>query len=170
MYVTSLIQVKQEFSAILSVLWYGIFLSFRPDPIRIQSFNDQKLKKKYSWKKFNFFGSKTTIYLSLGLHKERPSYRRSIQLLKENIQHFKTWNFSIFSYILWVIVAFHLGKFAQPRILKIFSRDLFLKKLHLELDLWDDVEDLVPAGLGEVGQQRWQRALTQQGQELSISK
>jgi hypothetical protein len=38
-------------------------------------------------KKIIFFGSKTTIYLSLGLHKERPSYRRSFQLSKENIQH-----------------------------------------------------------------------------------
>ncbi len=32
------------------------------------------------------FASKTTIYLSLGLHKERPSYRRSLQLSKEAIQ------------------------------------------------------------------------------------
>jgi hypothetical protein len=37
--------------------------------------------------------SKTTIYLCLDLHKEHPSYRRSLQLSKENIQHFKTWNF-----------------------------------------------------------------------------
>ncbi len=38
---------------------------------------------------------KTTIYLSLGLHKGRPSYQRSLQLSKENSQHFKTWNFLI---------------------------------------------------------------------------
>jgi hypothetical protein len=50
------------------------------DPIRIQGFNDQKLKKK----------SKTAIYLSLGLHKVCPGYRRSLQLTKEAIQHFKT--------------------------------------------------------------------------------
>ncbi len=31
-----------------------------------------------------------------GLHKERPSYRRSLQLSKENVQHFKTWDFIIF--------------------------------------------------------------------------
>ncbi len=37
-----------------------------------------------------FFGSKTTIYLSIGLHKERPSYRRSLQLSK------KTWTFKKF--------------------------------------------------------------------------
>ncbi len=60
-------------------------------PIRIQGFNDQKLKKNYSWKKK--FWSKTTIYLSLGLHKKGQSYRRSLQLSKEAIQHFKTWTF-----------------------------------------------------------------------------
>jgi hypothetical protein len=61
-------------------------------------------EKIYSCKLFEFFrgskntinlslgptGSKTTIYLSLGLHKELPSYRRSFQLSKEAIQHFKT--------------------------------------------------------------------------------
>jgi hypothetical protein len=36
-----------------------------------------------------FSWSKNAIYLSLGLHKERPSYRRSIQPSTENIQHFK---------------------------------------------------------------------------------
>ncbi len=35
------------------------------------------------------FWSKNAIYLSLGLHKVRPSYRRSLQLSKEAIQHFK---------------------------------------------------------------------------------
>jgi hypothetical protein len=32
---------------------------------------------------------KIAIYISLGLHKGHPSYRRSFQLSKENIQHFK---------------------------------------------------------------------------------
>ncbi len=36
------------------------------------------------------------IYLSLGLHEEQPSYRRSLQPSKENIQHFKTIHFSYF--------------------------------------------------------------------------
>jgi hypothetical protein len=45
---------------------------------------------KKSSEKIKKFGSKTTIYLSLGLQKERPSYRRSLQLSKEAIQHFKT--------------------------------------------------------------------------------
>jgi hypothetical protein len=34
-----------------------------PDPIGIQGFNDQKMEEKITAKK-NFFGSKTTIYLS----------------------------------------------------------------------------------------------------------
>ncbi len=60
-------------------------------PIRIHGFHDQKLKKNYSWKKITFILDQTTIYLSQSLHKERPSYRRSLQLSKEAIQHFKTW-------------------------------------------------------------------------------
>jgi hypothetical protein len=68
-----------------------------PDPIRIQGFNDKKLKKYYSWKFiFIFLWSKTAIYLSLGLHKVCTSYRRSLQLSKEAIQHFKTWTFTNF--------------------------------------------------------------------------
>ncbi len=45
-------------------------------------------RKKITAEKI-FFRSKTTIYLSLGLHNERPSYWRSLQLSKEAIQHFK---------------------------------------------------------------------------------
>ncbi len=71
-----------------------------PDPIRIQAFDDQKLKKNYSGIKNNFFLIENYDYLSLGFHKGRPSYRRSLQLSKENIQHFKTWkkfqNFLLF--------------------------------------------------------------------------
>ena len=36
--------------------------------------------------------------LILGLHKGHLSYRRSLQPSKENIQHFKTWNFITFFY------------------------------------------------------------------------
>jgi hypothetical protein len=36
-----------------------------PDSIRIQGFDDQKLKKKIQRKFFFFFGSKIAIYLSL---------------------------------------------------------------------------------------------------------
>ncbi len=56
-------------------------------------------------KKLIFFGSKTTIYISLGLHKERPSYKKSIQVSKEAIQYFKTWTFLNFLLLLWVIFA-----------------------------------------------------------------
>jgi hypothetical protein len=58
-----------------------------------------KIEKITAEKKINlFFGPKTTIYLSLGLHKGRPSYRRSLQPSKKNIQHFKTWKFCTFFY------------------------------------------------------------------------
>ncbi len=67
-----------------------------PDPIRIQGFNDQNWKK-ITAEFFFFFWSKSAIYLSLGLHKVCPSYRRSLQLSKEAIQHFKTWTFTNFS-------------------------------------------------------------------------
>jgi hypothetical protein len=35
---------------------------------------------------------KSAIYLSLGLLKGRPSYRRSLHPSKENLQHFKKLN------------------------------------------------------------------------------
>jgi len=38
---------------------------------------------------FFLFLSKLAIYLYLGLHKGRPSYRMSLQPSKENTQHFK---------------------------------------------------------------------------------
>jgi hypothetical protein len=61
------------------------------NPIRIQDFNDQKLKKITAENFFLFFLlSKTANYLSLGLHKVCPSYRRSLQFSKKAIQHFKT--------------------------------------------------------------------------------
>ncbi len=68
------------------------------DPIRIQGFNDQKLQKKFSWKKKNFW-PKTAIYLSLGLHKVRPSYRRSLPLSKVKRGHptLQNMNVKIFS-------------------------------------------------------------------------
>jgi len=47
---------------------------------------------------FFTFWSKIVIYLSLSLHKGRPSHRRSLQLSKENIQHFTTWKFFTFFY------------------------------------------------------------------------
>ncbi len=69
--------------------------------ILIQGFVDQKTEKEIQLKKFIFFWSKIAIYLPLGLHKGLPSYRRSLQPSKENIQHFKKLNlltFYIFVY------------------------------------------------------------------------
>jgi hypothetical protein len=54
----------------------------------MQGFDDQKFKK-IKLKKYIIFGSKIAVYLSLGLHKGRPSNRRSLQPSKENIQHIK---------------------------------------------------------------------------------
>ncbi len=53
-----------------------------------------QLTKKYDI----FFFIKNCIYLSLGPHKGRSSYWRSLQPTKENIQHFKTWSFLTFFY------------------------------------------------------------------------
>jgi hypothetical protein len=89
-------------------LWIRIhFTNTDPDPIRIQGFNDQKLGKKLQLKIFLnfFFLSKTAIYLFLGLQKVCPSYRRSLQFSKEAIQHFKTWTFTNYCLLLWVIYA-----------------------------------------------------------------
>ncbi len=90
-----------------------------PDPIRIQGLNDQKLGKIYS-KKNNL-----TIYLTLGLHKGSPSYKRSLQLSKENIQHFKTWNFLIFSYFCRSLL---------PSWIRIRIQQLKLMRIHADLD------------------------------------
>jgi hypothetical protein len=60
-----------------------------PDPIRIQGFDEKKKKNLLTAEK-KICGSKTTIDLSLGLHNGRSSYRISLQLSKENIQHSKT--------------------------------------------------------------------------------
>ncbi len=70
----SLLTVQQN----TPVLWIQHLLSMR---IRIQGFDDQKLAKKV----YIFLFKKSNFYLSLGLHKGRPS--------KENIQHIKFINF-----------------------------------------------------------------------------
>ncbi len=54
---------------------------------------------------FDIFLIKFAFHLSLGLHKGRPSHKRSPQLLRENTQHFKTWNFFTFFLFLWVFFA-----------------------------------------------------------------
>jgi len=97
---------KQGFG--VRIHWFRIRIQqFRfntdPDTILIQGFGEQKFEKNFDI----FFSSKIAIYpLSLGLHKERPSFRRSLQPSKENIQHFTTWNFLTFLYF--------LGHFCPP--------------------------------------------------------
>jgi hypothetical protein len=78
--------------------------SFNPDPaVQVNpdpdpGFDDQKLKQ-IQMKIFYIyiFLIKIAVYLSLGLHKGRPSYRRSLQPSKENILHFKHENSLLFS-------------------------------------------------------------------------
>jgi hypothetical protein len=71
--------------------------SFHPDTGRSGSGSRALMTKNWkkntgtAEKKNYIFLSITTIYLSLGLHKERPSYRWILQLSKEAIQLFKTW-------------------------------------------------------------------------------
>ncbi len=78
-------------------------LGWIPIRIRIQSGSRALMTKNWrkkitAGKKIKFFGSKNTTYLSLGLHKERPSYWRSHQTLV-NI------NFLNLFLLLWVIFA-----------------------------------------------------------------
>jgi hypothetical protein len=58
-------------------------------------------------KNFKKFTAGKLQYLYLGLRTGRQRYRRSLQPSKENIQHFKTWNFFPFCY-------FFQGNFCSP--------------------------------------------------------
>jgi hypothetical protein len=65
-----------------------------PDLIRIQGFDDQKLKKKYSRNFFiSFFDQKIGIYLMSKLQE-----KASLQPSKENIQHFQKCTLLTFFY------------------------------------------------------------------------
>ncbi len=67
-------------------IWYGYGSSILGwKPIRIQVFHDKKWRKN--------------------LHKGGPSYKKSLQTLEGNIQHFKTTKFLIFFYFFLVICA-----------------------------------------------------------------
>ncbi len=59
-------------------------------------------KKNLGLNFYLFCWLKITIYLSLGLHNENPSYKRNIQISKENIQHFKN---IIFLYLFFYFVG-----------------------------------------------------------------
>jgi hypothetical protein len=54
----------------------------------IQGFDNQNLTNFRAEKKL--LRSEIALHISLDLHKERLSYRRSLEPSKENIQHFKT--------------------------------------------------------------------------------
>jgi hypothetical protein len=59
--------------------------------IQIQGTDGQILKQKLQLKKINVsFYQKLQFFPPRGLHKGRPSYRKSLQPSEENIQHFKT--------------------------------------------------------------------------------
>jgi hypothetical protein len=66
------------------VVQLGDLLHFLLHPVRIL-----QLYETLHPLNIYFLDKKIAIYLSLGLHKGRPSYRRG-QPSKENIQHFKT--------------------------------------------------------------------------------
>ncbi len=72
-------------------------------PIRIRILSGSRALMTKKWKKLKlkknyiFFWSKTAFYLSLGLRKVRPRYKRSLQLSKEAIQYLKTWTLKSFS-------------------------------------------------------------------------
>ncbi len=116
-----------------SVFICSSILGCIPIRIRIQGFYDQKLKTFTGIQKLNIFWSKIAIYLSLGLHKGRPSYRRSLQPSKEKIQHFKTWNFSLFFFNF-------RGSFCSPSWIRI--RIPNLDRTRINWPDWFRIEDL----------------------------
>ncbi len=91
------------------------------DPVPNPRFWWPKIGKKIAAVKLIFYGSKISVYLSLGLHEGRTSYRRSLQPSKENIQHFKTWMF----FIIFYICVSHLPSWIRIRI-----QQLKLMRIH----------------------------------------
>ncbi len=74
--------------------------------------------------------SKILIYLSLGLYKGRPSYRRILQPLKETIRHRKTWHFLTLSIFMghfcpgWIRIQFGSG--TLYKCIVIFDKKIWL--------------------------------------------
>ncbi len=80
-----------------------------PDPWRFHTDPDLRIRTSglridYGSERLKNLRVRPAISLSLGLHKGRPSYKRSLQLSKENIQHFEIWYLLIFL-LLWVVFA-----------------------------------------------------------------
>ncbi len=94
-------------------------------PIRIRVFLTKNWKTFIAEKNilyFIFFWLKCN-FLILVLHKRRPSYRRTLQPSKENIQHFKTWHFFLFLRVFFALLD------PDPDPLTLFFSYLFLLRL-----------------------------------------
>jgi hypothetical protein len=98
-----------------------------------------------NWEKFItvfFFLIKIAIYLSLGLHKGRLSYKRSLQPSKENIQHFKKRNCFPFFYICgtflpsWIRIRLQLTKINADPCWSGYGSEILvlLNKLHFNIN------------------------------------
>jgi len=75
----------------------AFFIIADPDPVLDTGFWWLKIEKNLKLKKIYIFLIKNcNILISRPQIKERQSYRRSLQLSKENIHQFKTWNFFTF--------------------------------------------------------------------------
>jgi hypothetical protein len=84
---------------------------WRPIRIRIRIQYGSRALMTKNWKKitaenfFLFFFDQNCNLPIPGLNKVYPSYRRSLPFSKEAIQHFKTWTFTNYCLLLWVIFA-----------------------------------------------------------------
>ncbi len=117
------------------------------------------MEKNYRWKKINIFFIKICNYSSLGLHKGCLRYMRSLQPLKENVQqHFKTWNFLLFSVFMFhflpsriripngSVVSTDLVEFgSNPDPKHFFSYIIGWMQVHVSLPGYEvqEVEDMV---------------------------
>ncbi len=97
-------------------IWIQNFWSMRIRT-QIQGFHDKNFKKIYSREnKFRFFGYKIAIYLSLGLHKGRPSHRRSRQLSKSSTSKLDTSSlFIFFGSFLFYLYLYYPWKHLTPQ-------------------------------------------------------
>jgi hypothetical protein len=68
----------------------------------IRVLRTKNFRKKLTTEKKNIFWIKNCYLLTLGLHEGNPSYKRSLQPSKENIQSFKKYIISLL-YLLLVI-------------------------------------------------------------------
>ncbi len=76
-----------------------------PDPIRIQGFNDQKLKKNYNWKKGKFFGIKNYNSPIPRTPLRTSKLQKKLSALKKGHTTLQNMNFLNFFLLLRVIFA-----------------------------------------------------------------